>query len=89
MVVVRCSQLGPDVTSNQQARIGIGSVNTARLGGASGKLFQLGTGGDSELSSSNLDTAAKIVEEAIDEVTTLRGRLGAFHERHWKRTSTR
>ncbi len=71
-------QLGPDVVSNQQARLGVGSVNTARLGGVSGKLFQLGTGGDSELSSTNLDNAAKIVEEAIDEVTSLRGRLGAF-----------
>lgn len=71
-------QLGPDVVSNQQARLGIGSVNTARLGGASGKLFQLGTGGLAELSSDNLNVAAKIVEEAIDEVTSLRGRLGAF-----------
>ena len=71
-------QLGPDVVSNQQARLGIGSVNTARLGGVSGKLFQLGTGGSASLSSDNLDTAASIVEEAIDEVTSLRGRLGAF-----------
>ena len=37
-------QLGPDVVSNQQARLGIGSVNTASLGGVSGSLFQLGTG---------------------------------------------
>ena len=71
-------QLGPDVVSNQQARLGIGSVNTARLGGVSGKLFQLGTGGSSSLSSTDLNTAASIVEEAIDEVTSLRGRLGAF-----------
>lgn len=71
-------QLGPDVVSNQQARLGIGSVNTARLGGVSGKLFQLGTGGLAELSSDNLNVAAKIIEEAIDEVTSLRGRLGAF-----------
>ena len=28
-------QLGPDVVSNQQARLGISSVNTARLGGVS------------------------------------------------------
>ncbi|QDS98325.1 flagellin [Adhaeretor mobilis] len=70
-------QLGPDVVSNQQARLGIGSVNTARLGGASGKLFQLGTGGSAELST-DANTAAKIVEEAIDQVTGLRGRLGAF-----------
>lgn len=72
-------QLGPDVVSNQQARLGINSVNTARLGGVSGKLFSLGTGGANELAvSDNLDVAAAIVEEAIDQVTSLRGRLGAF-----------
>lgn len=71
-------QLGPDVVSNQQARLGIGSVNTARLGGVSGKLFQLGTGGTASLASDALDTAASIVEEAINQVTSLRGRLGAF-----------
>ncbi len=71
-------QLGPDVVSNQQARLGIGSVNTASLGGVSGKLFQLGTGGKFSLTSGKLDTAAAIVGEAIDQVTSLRGRLGAF-----------
>ncbi len=71
-------QLGPDVVSNQQARLGIGSVNTASLGGVSGKLFQLGTGGDYSLTSGKLDTAASVVAEAIDQVTSLRGRLGAF-----------
>lgn len=70
-------QLGPDVVSNQQARIGITSVNTARLGGVSGQLFQLGKGGSADLTG-NLTTSAAIVEEAIDEITTLRGRLGAF-----------
>ncbi len=70
-------QLGPDVVSNQQARIGITSVNTAKLGGVSGKLFQLGDGGSADLAS-NPTTAARIVEEAINQVTTLRGRLGAF-----------
>jgi flagellin len=70
-------QLGPDVVSNQQARIGITSVNTARLGGVSGKLFQLASGGPADLST-DATTAADIVEEAIDQVTTLRGRLGAF-----------
>jgi flagellin len=71
-------QLGPDVVSNQQARIGISSVNTARLGGVSGRLYQLGTGGTDQLRSDNLDNAAAIVSEAIDEITSLRGRLGAF-----------
>ncbi|MEX0642983.1 MAG: flagellin, partial [Pirellulales bacterium] len=70
-------QLGPDVVSNQQARIGITSVNTARLGGVSGKLFQLGSGGSADLAT-DATTAALIVEDAINQVTGLRGRLGAF-----------
>lgn len=70
-------QLGPDVVSNQQARLGIGSVNTAKLGGVSGKLFQLGTGGDATIGT-DPNVAANIVGEAIDQVTSLRGRLGAF-----------
>ena len=70
-------QLGPDVVSNEQARIGITSVNTARLGEVSGKLFQLQSGGTADLLTSPT-TAARIVEEAIDQVTGLRGRLGAF-----------
>ena len=70
-------QLGPDVVSNQQARLGINSVNTAALGGTSGLLYQLGTGGDFDLSTA-ATTAAEIVESAIDQVTSLRGRLGAF-----------
>jgi flagellin len=70
-------QLGPDVVSNQQARLGIGSVNTAKLGGVSGKLFQLGDGKNASLANDST-TAAAIVGEAIDQVTLLRGRLGAF-----------
>jgi flagellin len=70
-------QLGPDVVSNQQVRIGINSLNTARLGGSSGKLYQLQSGGDAALAD-DATTAASIVEEAINQVTTLRGRLGAF-----------
>ncbi|NOZ38711.1 MAG: flagellin [Planctomycetes bacterium] len=70
-------QLGPDVVSNQQARLGVTSVNTARLGGVSGKLFQLGSGGSADLTA-DPNGAAKIVAEAIDQVTSLRGRLGAF-----------
>jgi flagellin len=70
-------QLGPQVVSNQQARIGITSVNTARLGGVDGKLFQLGSGGTADLSA-DPTAAAKIVEEAINQITSLRGRLGAF-----------
>ncbi len=72
-------QLGPDVVSNQQARIGIGSVNTAKLGGVSGKLFQLGSGNSAALAS-DPTKAAEIIAEAINQVTLLRGRLGAFQK---------
>ncbi|TWU47094.1 flagellin N-terminal helical domain-containing protein [Rubripirellula reticaptiva] len=70
-------QLGPDVVGNQQARVGIRSVSSARLGGVSGKLYQLGSGESAALGT-DADAAARIVTEAIDQVTSLRGRLGAF-----------
>ena len=63
--------------SNQQVRVGIGSVNTAQLGGSSGKLYQLASGGTADLTT-DTTTAAEIVEQAINQVTSLRGRLGAF-----------
>lgn len=70
-------QLGPDVVSNQQARIGITSLNTARLGGTNGKLYQLSSGGEAAVAT-NATKAAAIVDETIAKVTSLRGRLGAF-----------
>jgi flagellin len=72
-------QIGPDVVSNQQARIGITSLNTGRLGGTSGKLYQLQSGGSAALAV-DATLAANIVDEAIDKVTGLRGRLGAFQK---------
>ena len=70
-------QIGPDVVSNQQARIGIFSVNTGRLGGTSGRLYELGSGEDAALAT-DPTTAASIVDEGIAAVASLRGRLGAF-----------
>lgn len=70
-------QLGADVVSNQQARIGIGSVSSARLGGSNGRLFQLGSGEAASLAK-DPNLAAQIVTQAIDQVTGIRGRLGAF-----------
>ncbi len=72
-------QLGPDVVNNQQVRLGITSLNTAKLGGVTGRLFQLASGGSAALETSPT-LAAKIVEEAINSVTSLRGRLGAFQK---------
>ncbi|MEM1069512.1 MAG: flagellin [Planctomycetota bacterium] len=70
-------QLGPDVTSNQQARLGIGSVSTGQLGGASGRLYELGSGQDKALDN-DISGAAEVIDEVINKVTSLRGRLGAF-----------
>jgi flagellin len=70
-------QLGPQVVSNQQARIGIGSVNTGELGGVAGRLYQLRSGNDTDLAT-DPNTGTLIVDAAINKVTGLRGRLGAF-----------
>jgi flagellin len=70
-------QIGPDVVSNQQARLGIQGLSTATLGGVSGKLFELRSGGAKDLST-DTKGAAKVVDEVITTVTGLRGRLGAF-----------
>lgn len=70
-------QLGPTVTGNQQARLGIGSINTARLGGSAGRLFELGTGNSKSLAN-DAAGAARVVDQVIEKVTGLRGRLGAF-----------
>jgi flagellin len=70
-------QLGPDVVSNQQARLGISSVNTASLAGVSGRLYQLG-GGEAFSLKNDAGSAAKVINEVIEKVSSLRGRLGAF-----------
>ena len=77
-------QIGEEVSANGQVGIGIESVNTARLGGLSGKLYELGTGGGKSLldvgpsvQGSNL---VDIVDEALDRVSTIRGRLGAIQK---------
>ena len=70
-------QLGPNVVSNQQARLGIGSIATSNVGGPSGRLYELQSGNAKSLANDTTG-AAKIVDEVITEVTQLRGRLGAF-----------
>ena len=72
-------QLGPDVVSNQQARFGIQSVNTASLRGDSGRLYQLGSGQTAALDT-DATTASNIVDEVISQVASLRGRMGAFQK---------
>jgi flagellin len=52
-------------------------LNTAKIGGVSGKLMELASSGSSSLKS-DVTNASRIVDEVINKVTTLRGRLGAF-----------
>lgn len=70
-------QLGPDVVSNQQARIGIESLNTGQIGSKAGRLYELRAGNLRSLKNDPTG-AAKIVDEVITKVAELRGRLGAF-----------
>lgn len=73
-------QIGPNVISSQQKRIGIASMMTTAIGGGSGKLFQLRSGGDADLSKSDASRklADKIVNESIAYVANARGRMGAL-----------
>lgn len=72
-------QLGADVTSSQQARIGINSVSTANLGGTSGLVYMLASGGTAALETDST-LASQIVDQAMSQVSSLRGRLGAFQK---------
>ena len=73
--------LGATVSDGTNASIGIQSVSTGSLGDATnGFLDTLGSGGSNNLSSTSLDGAQKIVSEAISQVASLRGRLGAFQD---------
>jgi flagellin len=73
--------LGSKVTDSQKASIGIQSVSTSSLGDTTlGYLSSLASGGTNSLTSSNLSTAQQIVDEANNQVSTLRGRLGSFQD---------
>lgn len=90
-------QLGPNVTALQQTNIGVQSTSAERLGGAQvdGTIQFLSSLQDGQ--GNSLAEAAergdftgleKIIDKSIDEVTILRGRLGAF-ERNVLETNTR
>ncbi|MGL4942866.1 MAG: flagellin [Thermoguttaceae bacterium] len=70
-------QTGPQVVTTQQTATGIQSMSTVNLGGISGKLYQLRTGEAADMKT-NTKLADKIVNEAISNVTSISGRLGAL-----------
>ncbi len=80
-------QLGPEVSALQQENIGVQSMAASKLGGVLDNgvmqfLSSLQSGGINDLETSlqrnDFSTASDIIDSAIDEVTIIRGRLGAF-----------
>jgi flagellin len=73
--------LGSSVMGLGLEPIGIQSVVAGKLGNTTdGFLNTLRSGGDNSLKSTNLITAQNIVDSAIKDVTSLRGRLGNFQK---------
>lgn len=71
--------IAPEVGLVGQETIGLQSVSTGSLGdAATGFLSSLQTGEANDLNSGNLTTSQRVVREAIDQVSSLRGRIGAF-----------
>lgn len=86
-------QLGGEITTNQQTNIGIQSVAASRLGGTliNGTLAflsSLRSGGNNDLNSQNFQAASQILTTSLDEISLMRGRLGAF-ERNTLQTNVR
>lgn len=73
--------ISPTVGLSGQESLGIAEVSSGALGNASdGYLSSLGTGLTNSLTSGNFTTAQRIVRAAIDELASLRGRLGGFQK---------
>jgi flagellin len=74
-------QLASNVDLNGRVSIGIQNVSSRKLGNTTvGFLSDLASGKENNVVGGNLLKAAKIVEESIRQVSSLRGRLGAFQK---------
>ncbi len=73
--------ISPTVGLAGQESVGIGEVSTAGLGSfGNGYIASLGTGLTNSLTSGNFTVAQRIVRSSIDQVASLRGRLGGFQK---------
>ncbi len=77
--------IGPRVDIANQTRLGIGNVATRNLGGeyvsgVSYNLDSLGSGKLFDLDDGDLSISQQIINNAIDEVSSLRGKLGSFQK---------
>ncbi|MGB1125823.1 MAG: flagellin [Phycisphaeraceae bacterium] len=73
--------LGPNVDILNQVSLGIGNVAARNLGSlTNGYLDQLGSSKGNNVVDGDLGGAQSIVNDAINQVSSLRGRLGAFQK---------
>ncbi|HVX59782.1 MAG TPA: flagellin [Pirellulales bacterium] len=76
-------QIGASVNTQNQVTVSIAALDTHLLGRNSTTtgnfgLYDLRTGGTQVLSNTDLSNAASIVDQAISQIATLRGQLGAL-----------
>lgn len=82
-------QIGPQVNSQQQVGFGIQSFAASSLGNTRlGFLNTIVTGGENSLVAGRAREAGNIIDESVTQVSSLRGRLGAF-ERNTLQTAVR
>lgn len=73
--------ISPKLGLAAKASLGIQSLASSSLGKTSiGFLSSLASGGTNQLTSKNFSTAQRVIRESINDVTKLRGRLGAFQK---------
>jgi flagellin len=74
-------QISPEVSVNGQIHVGFQSVTTGNLGNTVvGYLNSVGSGGENAVSDYHFGEAERIVGAAIEQVATLRGRLGSIQK---------
>ncbi len=79
--------LAPDLGLSGYEGIGIQNVASADLGDPSvGRLTELGSGQANQLTSKNFGTAQRIIRSAQEQISSLRGRIGAFQQSTLKST---
>ncbi len=76
-------QISPEVNPNGQLFTGLERISATNLGNAvTGLLYSLRSGESNDLDSQNFESAQNIVEEAINQVASYRGRLGTIQRSH-------
>ena len=73
--------LAPSVNLAGKVSLGIETVTTGNLGGnGAGFLSDLKSGGSANVQNGDLSKAQEVIDSAIKQVSSLRGRLGAFQK---------